>query len=274
MRKADLLKVLEELDFHPGKALGQNFLIDGNLLDFIVRTGAPRPGEVILEAGPGFGVLTRRLLAAGAEVYAVEYDHRLAAYLRWNIENDRFHLTEGDACKVDLQAILPPGRPFRSIANLPYAISSIFIGRLLDLPQPPAQMLFMLQKEMGERLAAPAGGKDYGALSVRAQALYDARLLRKVPKQVFHPQPEVDSALVLFELRDRIPSPELRAELCRISRCAFEQRRKMISKPLAALYPKDTLAAALEKAGVPPETRPDNVSVESYLKLAESLLCL
>lgn len=273
MRKADLLKILEELDFHPGKALGQNFLIDGNLLDFIVRTGAPRPGEVILEAGPGFGVLTRGLLAAGAEVYAIEYDHRLAAYLRRNIENEHFHLTEGDACKVDLQAILPPDRPFRSIANLPYAISSIFIGRLLELPRPPVQMLFMLQKEMGERLAAPPCSKDYGALSVRAQALYDTRILRKVPKQVFHPQPEVDSALVLFELRETIPPAEVRAELCRLSRCAFEQRRKMITKPLAALYPKEQLAAALEEAGIPAEARPDNISVASYIKLAELLLC-
>jgi 16S rRNA (adenine1518-N6/adenine1519-N6)-dimethyltransferase len=273
MRKADLLKILAELDFHPGKALGQNFLVDGNLLDFIVRTGAPGPGEIILEAGPGFGVLTRGLLDAGAEVYAIEYDHRLAAYLRRSIENDRFHLTEGDACKVDIQAMLPPDRPFRSIANLPYAISSIFIGRLLELPRPPVQMLFMLQKEMGERLAAPVGSKDYSSLSVRAQALYDTRILRKVPKQVFHPQPEVDSALVLFELRDRIPPAELRTELCRMTRCAFEQRRKMIYKPLSALYPRDILDAALEKAGIPLETRPDNVPVASYLKLAELLLC-
>ncbi len=273
MRKADLLQILEELNFHPGKALGQNFLIDGNLLDFIVRTGAPQPGEVILEAGPGFGVLTRGLLEAGAEVYAIEFDHRLAEYLRQNIDSDHFHLTEGDACKVDILSILPPGKPFRSIANLPYAISSIFIGRLLDLPQPPVQMLFMLQKEMGERLAAPVGSKDYSALSVRAQLLYETRILRKVPKQVFHPQPEVDSALVLFELRDQIPSAELRAEVCRISRCAFEQRRKMIYKPLSALFPKEQILAVLKEAGIPEEARPDNISKESYLKMAELFLC-
>ncbi len=259
------------MDFHPGKALGQNFLIDGNLLDFIVRTAAPHPGEIILEAGPGFGVLTRGMLGVGAEVYAIEFDHRLAHYLRENITDSKFHLTEGDACKVDIEAMLPPDKPFRSVANLPYAISSIFIGRLLDLKNPPVQMLFMLQKEMGLRLAAPSGTKDYGALSVRTQLLYDTRILRIVPKQVFHPQPEVDSALVLFELRQNPPPAELRLLAGEIARCAFEQRRKMIYKPLSARWPKEQVTEALARAGINPETRPDNLSKEEYLKLAELL---
>lgn len=272
MKKADLQELLRQMDFHPGKALGQNFLIDANLLDFIVRTAAPHSGEVILEAGPGFGVLTRGLLEAGAEVYAIEFDHRLAHYLRENLIDAKFHLTEGDACKVDIETLLPPDKPFRSVANLPYAISSIFIGRLLELKNPPVQMLFMLQKEMGLRLAALPGTKDYGALSVRTQLLYDTRILRIVPKQVFHPQPEVDSALVIFELRSEQPPVDLRLLAGEIARCAFEQRRKMIYKPLSARWPKNQVMAALNKSGINPETRPDNISKEEYLKLAELLI--
>lgn len=271
MNKIELDALMQYLDFHPGKALGQNFLIDGNLLEFIVRTAAPKPGEIILEAGPGFGVLTRALLATGAKVRAIEFDRRLAAYLRENIDNPNFQLVEGDACKVPLEPLIPTEHSFRSIANLPYAVSSVFIARLIDLPKPPVQMLFMLQKEMGQRLAAKFGTKNYGALSVRTQLLYKTKILRTVPKQVFHPQPEVDSALVLFELLPELPTLELRNKVSQIVRTVFAQRRKMIHKPLSALLTPEKALEALEKAGIDPTFRPDNISVADYLKLAEIL---
>ena len=271
MNKIELDALMMYLDFHPGKALGQNFLIDNNLLEFIVRTAAPQPDEIILEAGPGFGVLTRALLATGAKVRAIEFDHRLAAYLRENIDDPNFQVIEGDACKVPLEPLVPLEQPFRSIANLPYAVSSIFIGRLIDLPNPPVQMLFMLQKEMAQRLAAKSGTKNYGALSVRTQLLYKTRILRTVPKQVFQPQPEVDSALVLFDLLPEIPTLELRNKVSQIARSVFIQRRKMIHKPLSALFTQEAALAALEKAGIDPTFRPDNIPVADYLKLAEML---
>ena len=152
MNKQQLLAALESIGMRPGRGLGQNFLLDGNLLDAIVRLGKPQKGEIILEVGPGFGALTRRLLKTGAQVYAVEFDHRIAGYLRKNLPQENFHLTEADACRVNYQELLPPGEPFRAIANLPYSISTIFIARMLDLPDPPREMFFMLQREMGERL--------------------------------------------------------------------------------------------------------------------------
>ena len=109
MNKQQLLAALESIGMRPGRGLGQNFLLDGNLLDSIVRLGAPGRGEVILEVGPGFGALTRRLLDSGAEVHAVEFDHRIAEYLRRNLVHERFFLTEDDACRVDYLKILPPG---------------------------------------------------------------------------------------------------------------------------------------------------------------------
>lgn len=255
----------------PSRVLGQNFLIDKNLLDYIVREAHPEPGEIVLEAGPGFGALTRLLLAAGAELYAIEFDRRLCDYLRNNIKEPNFHLTENDACRVDIASILPEGRPFRAIANLPYAISSIFVGKLLDLPSPPVQMIFMLQKEMAQRLAARPGTKNYGALSVRSQQLYDVKLLRTVPPQVFHPRPEVDSALVKFEATGYLPDFELRKRLCGIVRCVFAQRRKMLLKPLAAAYGREKVEAALQKAGISESARPAELDIKQYEQLAAFL---
>lgn len=188
MNKQQLTAALESIGMRPGRGLGQNFLLDGNLLDYIVRLSAPGKGERILEVGPGFGALTSRLLKAGAEVYAVEFDHRIAEYLRTHIEKGNFHLTEADACRVDYVELLE-NRPFRAIANLPYSISTIFIARMLDLPNPPESMFFMLQREMGERLSAVPGTKNYGALSVRTQLRYDVKLEKIVPPEVFFPPP-------------------------------------------------------------------------------------
>ena len=273
MNKKELLATLESFGMRPGKILGQNFLIDNNLLEFIVRTAAPVKGEVILEAGPGFGALTRPLLASGAEVYAIEFDRRLCEYLRDNIKEPNFHLIEGDACRVDIASIIPKGKPFRAIANLPYSISSIFVARLLDLPEPPEQMVFMLQKEMAERLAAAPNTKDYGSLSVRAQQLYDVKLLRKVPPQVFHPRPQVDSAIAGFTLRERekVPDFEQRTRLNGIVKVVFAQRRKKIFKPLAASYGQENVARALDKLNISRDARSGELDVKQYEDLAKIL---
>jgi 16S rRNA (adenine1518-N6/adenine1519-N6)-dimethyltransferase len=273
MNKKELLDTLEQFGMRPGKILGQNFLIDNNLLEFIVRSSAPMPGEVILEAGPGFGALTRPLLESGAEVYAIEFDRRLCEYLRDNIKEANFHLIEGDACRVDIASIIPEGKKFRAIANLPYSISSIFVARLLELPEPPEQMIFMLQKEMAERLAADLNTKDYGSLSVRSQHLYDVKILRKVPPQVFHPQPKVDSAIVGLILKDfeAIPDFELRTRLAGIAKAAFAQRRKKILKPLSNAYGKEKVEHALDELGISKDARPAELSVKQYEDLAKLL---
>ncbi len=276
MNKQQLLAALESIGMRPGRGLGQNFLLDGNLLDYIVRLGAPGKNEVILEVGPGFGSLTRRLLKAGAEVHAVEFDHRIAEYLRTNLLNERFFLTEDDACRVNYSEILPEGRPFRAIANLPYSISTIFIVRMLELPQPPESMFFMLQREMGERLAAGPGTKEYGALSVRTRFHYQVKVEKIVPPDVFFPPPEVDSAIVSFSRHDRYAAagPELGRLLPGVVRTAFAQRRKQLGKVLGQNYGKEKALAALEAVGLSPEIRPDKLSVDEYVELTRKLFSL
>ena len=271
MNKKELISALDELGMRPGRGLGQNFLTDGNLLDAIARINVPAPGERILEVGPGFGALTERLLAAGAQVTAIEFDHRLAEYLRRHLACGNLRLIEADACKVDYAKLFPDG-DFRAIANLPYSISSVFIARMLELEEPPERMFFMLQREMGERLAALPGTKAYGSLSVRVQLDYAVRIERIVPPEVFYPPPQVESALVEFR-RDREYALDRaqREKLRGIINSAFSQRRKQLGKILGGVYGREPAAEALRAAGIAAEIRPDKLSCHDYLRLAKGL---
>lgn len=274
MNKKELIAELEKLGMRPGRGLGQNFLLDGNLLDWIVRASGVAPGENILEVGPGFGALTGRLVASGVQLTAVEFDHRLAEYNREKFAScENFRLIEADACRVDYDKLFPEGTPFRCVANLPYAISSVFIARLLECKNQPRSMFFMLQKEMGERLAARSGTKAYGALSVRTQLDYDVRIEKIVPPEVFCPPPEVDSALVSFTLKeDKIcRSPEEKKFFSRVVRTAFNQRRKQLGKVLGQMFGKTETAAVFSKLDIPLEVRPDKLEVADFIAIARAL---
>ncbi len=271
MKKKELLETLESLGFFPGKLLGQNFLIDENMLDYIVRATNISPGEKVLEVGPGFGVLTKRMLKAGAKITAVEFDRRICEYLRNEIQDENFTLIEGDACRVDFEEILGENCDFRSIANLPYSVSTPFLAKLLRLSKPPKEMIFMLQKEMGMRLAANIGTKNYGGLSVRTQALYDVKILKKVPPQVFHPEPGVDSAVVQFVLKKETLKLEQRELFETLIKSAFTQRRKVMAKQLFRNFDKDKVLAAYEELNINPNTRAEQLTPEIFIALADYL---
>ena len=258
------------MDFHPGKQLGQNFMIDSNLLDFIVKATSVAEGELILEVGPGFGALTRALLAAGAKVIAVEYDKRLCEYLENNIGNKNFTLVQGDACRVNFQEILKDANgPYRCVANLPYSISTIFIAKMLELEKRPTEMLFMLQKEMALRIASGPGTKNYGALSVRCQAVYDVEYMRTIPPQVFYPPPEVESAIARFVEKKDAPATEVLSLLEKIVRPAFAQRRKKMRGVLKHTFDLEKIDKALEATGISPDARPETIDVKTFVKFAE-----
>ena len=273
MNKKTLLAEMERLGMHPGRGLGQNFLLDGNLLDTIVRLAAPTPGEELLEVGPGFGALTARLLKTGAKLTAIEFDHRLAGYLRERCGGmPGFRLIEADACRVDYGELFPAGTRYRVIANLPYAISSVFITRISSAPTPPDEMLLMLQLEMAERLAALPRTKSYGALSVRLQLGCEVKIERRVPPEVFLPPPAVDSALVRLRRRTSFDAPpEERRRLDSMLKILFSQRRKQMGKVLGGSYGRERSLAALAAVGIAPETRPDAVAPESFLALSAAL---
>lgn len=273
MNKKELIAELEKLGMRPGRGLGQNFLLDGNLLDWIVRAAGVAPGDRILEVGPGFGALTSRLLAAGAELTAVEFDHRLAAYNREKFSaTGHFNLVEADACRVDYDELFPENIPYRSVANLPYAISSVFIAKLLECRNRPRTMFFMLQKEMAERLAAKPDTKAYGALSVRVQLLYQVKIEKIVPPEVFCPPPEVESALISFELRETpLCSDEENKMVSRVVRTAFNQRRKQLGKVLGQMFGKSAVADVFAQLNLPLEIRPDKLNVSDFVAIARLL---
>ncbi len=258
--------MLESLNIQPSKKLGQNFMIDPNLLAAIVRTAAPQTNELILEVGPGTGVLTAELLSAGARVIAVEYDHRLAEYLRQAYaDHPRLQIIEADSCKLDYEKLMPES--FRCIANLPYACSSPLLARFSRMKKPPKEIIVLLQQEMAERLCAVPETKAYGALSVRVQLVYDVRILRKVPPEVFCPKPDVGSALTQFKQKLAAPAPELRDFAAKLAQTGFSQRRKKFLTLLKKQY-GESAEDALRRVGISLHARAEEVPVSAFVELA------
>jgi 16S rRNA (adenine1518-N6/adenine1519-N6)-dimethyltransferase len=271
-RASELRDLLASLGVHPSRRLGQNFLIDPNLLEALVRDAAPVPGETILEVGPGTGVLTARLLAAGCRVTAIELDHRLAAYLRQRFAAEpAFRLIEADACRTDYGSLFAE-TPFRCIANLPYSCSSPFLAAMADLDNAPLNLHVLLQREMANRLAAAPGTPEYGAITVRVQLRYSVRRVRPVPAQVFWPPPAVASAFARFELlAEPYPAPQRRraAELAYV---VFAQRRKQAARLLAQHLGSSSLAQSLlQAAGLPPDARGEAFAPTDFARLAACL---
>lgn len=272
MKKAELCALFERLGLHPSRKLGQNFLVDTNLLEALVRDAALLPGERILEIGPGAGTLTEKLLSSLCQVTAVEIDHRLASWLRERFAGEsNFTLLEGDACKLNYQQILGDA-PYRCIANLPYSCASVFLANISEQANPPQEMFVLLQKEMGDRLVAGAGSKDYGVLSVRLAWRYQVTMLRTISPKVFFPEPEVTSAFLKLRLKENLPPSEILKAASRIAGCAFSQRRKKAAKLLQALFPAPLLNDAFLRLGLSLEARAENLSPDHYLKLAEIML--
>ncbi len=269
----ELKDLLAMLGIHPSRRLGQNFLVDSNLLDAMLRDADPRPGQRVLEVGPGTGILTRRLLAAGCIVTAVELDHRLAAHLREALADaPGFRLIEGDACRTDYAALFG-SMPFRCIANLPYACSSVFLATLATLENAPVDLFVLLQREMADRLTAEPGSADYGALTVRVQLRYTARTVRAVPPQVFWPPPEVASAFVRLERRSEPYRPAVRELAGELAGIAFSQRRKKAGGVLCERLGGATAAhLTFQAAGLSPDARAEQFSPTDFARLAACLL--
>jgi len=252
------------------KALGQHFLLDGNLTAKIARAAGPLEGLTVLEIGPGPGGLTRALLAAGAaRVVAVERDRRCLAALAelQAAAGGRLELVEGDALAVDERALL--AGPAAVVANLPYNISTQLVAKWLDRLDLFERLVLMFQREVAERLAAAPGGRDYGRLSVAVQRLAEVRTLFDLSPQAFVPPPKVWSRVVAIRPR---PVPLAEADpalLHRVLAAAFGQRRKMLRASLRSLG-ADT-EALLAQAAIAPTARAEEIDVAGFCRLARGL---
>ena len=273
MNKSELLALLERLEIHPSRRLGQNFLIDPNMLDSLVRSAGVVEGDTVLEIGPGTGTLTERMLAAGARVQAIELDHRLAGYLRdERFKDDKaFSLLEADACRTDLDALMGEA-PFRCVANLPYSCSSQLLASLTSMTNQPQDIHVLLQKEMADRLTAKAGTKEYGVLTVRLGLLYEISTVKTIPKNVFFPPPEVVSAFVRMRLRPKRPPRDVMASVSHVAGLAFGQRRKKTCRMLEPEYGIERVAAAFAAASLTEDVRADAITPQAYVRLGMELM--
>jgi 16S rRNA (adenine1518-N6/adenine1519-N6)-dimethyltransferase len=265
------LRRLRSFGIRPNRELGQNFLIDDNILRVIGTAAALDPGDVVLEVGGGLGVLSEFLAPRVAHLHVVEVDRSLEPALREALEpfeNATLHLT--DALKLDFAQLDPV--PDKVVANLPYGVAATVL--LKSIAELPAAGLWvaMVQREVAERLAAAPGGKSYGATSVLAQLACEVRLLRKVPRTVFQPEPNVDSALLVLRRRAAAPPGELVA----LVHAAFAHRRKALGGSLA-LSPgapddiRDAARAALESLGQPADARAERIPPDEWPRLAEAI---
>jgi 16S rRNA (adenine1518-N6/adenine1519-N6)-dimethyltransferase len=253
------------------KRFGQNHLVDGDVLEAIVAAAAVQPGRSVLEIGPGIGILTAPLLAAGAQLIAVEVDTRLATHLRERFEGvEALRLVEGDFLDEPLDDLV--AEPWDLVANLPYSITSPVLHRVLESEPRPERFVLMLQREVAERIAAPPGAMSY--LSVFVQYHATVRVIRQVPATSFEPVPEVASAVLSGETRPRRLDPEREEDLWRLVQAGFRERRKMLHNVLVRQLPaigRGRLLEALDEVGIDPDRRPQTVSVEEWLALAEAL---
>ena len=265
------LRRLRSFGVRPNRELGQNFLIDDNILRLIGEAAELEGGDVVLEVGGGLGVLSEFLAPRVAHLHVVEVDRSLEEPLRdalGSAGNATLHLA--DAVKMDFAELQPA--PTKVVANLPYGVAAtVLLKSIAELPGADLWVA-MVQREVGDRLAAAPGSKSYGATSVLAQLSCEVRFLRKVPRTVFHPEPKVDSALVVMRRRAPAPPPQLVA----LVHAGFAHRRKALPGSLA-LTPgapddiRDATRAALESLGHPPDARAERLPPEDWPRLAAAL---
>jgi 16S rRNA (adenine1518-N6/adenine1519-N6)-dimethyltransferase len=266
---AEIKTMLAERGLKPRHALGQNFLIDKNLVAKLVDASGVKAGDLVLEVGPGTGTLTEVLLERGCRVVACELDESLAALLNERIPalgcGDRFRLIEGDCLekgkKLNRQAAMAIGEePFVLVANLPYgAATPLMLSLLIDHPH-CSRLAVTIQREVAERLGAKPGSKDYGLISVVAQALGEVKVIGKLPPECFWPRPEVTSAMVLVERRARALTRDGQG-LAALCQRLFSKRRKQLGAILGRTQELPP--------GVGAEQRPEELSVEQMVALME-----
>ena len=268
-----LRRIMGTERLRPRKSLSQNFLTDPEALDAIVEAAELSPGDRVVEIGPGLGVLTRRLLAAGASVLAVELDARLAEYLRRELYGiERFDLIEADALEIHPRDCFP-GESFKLVANIPYHITSPLLHTFLEGERPPVLTVLLVQLEVAERVAALPGQMSY--LSAFVQNVTSAEIVARVPAAAFEPEPKVDSAILRLRRRDHptVPPGDGRELFYRVVQAGFRQRRKQVHNGLSRELPVDReqVERALATCGVTPDRRPQTLSLDEWACLTTEL---
>jgi len=277
---AETRKILKQHGFRPKKRLGQNFLVDQQVLEAMVKAAELKGQETVIEIGPGLGILTRELCRSAGFVLAIELDPSLFGILKQELaEFPNLSLVQSDVLAFDFESWLSKqdrkGKA-KVIGNLPYYVSTPLLFQLLERRDFFSLWVLMVQKEVAERIRAGPGSKDYGSLSIALQLYGDVEPVISVSKEAFHPRPKVDSAVLKIRMREeprtKIEDESLFRELVR---SAFSQRRKMLKNALAnQMYPgmrQEVWDRAFTGAGIASQRRGETLSIEEFARLANHL---
>jgi 16S rRNA (adenine1518-N6/adenine1519-N6)-dimethyltransferase len=266
--------IVEKYGFKFSKSLGQNFLIDNSVLENIVSGADVSKEDFVIEIGPGVGTLTRELLRRAKRVCAIELDADLIPILTEELkEFNNFELIHKDALKVDFNEIIGEEKSVKVVANLPYYVTTPIISRLLNENYNFKSLTIMIQKEVGERIAAEPDCKDYGALSILVQYYCATEVVRRVSPSAFIPRPKVDSIVIrldkLSEPRVNVKSKDLYFKVVRNS---FNMRRKTLWNALKSLnLSKENMELAFKNASIDPKRRGETLSLEEFAKLTDCI---
>lgn len=274
---ADVRALLEALDLKPAKTLGQNFLVDANILGIILKIADLSAGDRVLEVGAGLGALTEALAGTAGRVIAIEKDKRLAEFLRIRLKPfQNIEFIFEDVMRLDLPRFHQAGVN-KIVANLPYSVGSALLAEIFQSGFQPREIIVTLQTEVARRLVARPDTDDYGLLSIWSQLNYAGKIQKKISASCFYPKPEVESALVRLM---RGPPCEMEASgrryFFRLTKYAFSHRRKQLQKILADAPPQFRPPAAeagkiFQEMKIDPRCRPENLSVEQWIQLAGRL---
>lgn len=275
------IEVIKKYEFCFQKKFGQNFLIDGHVLDKIIAGAGVTKDDMVLEIGPGIGTMTQYLAEAAGKVVAVEIDRNLLPILQETLADyDNVKVIHADVLSLDLEKLVQEengGRPIKVVANLPYYITTPIIMALFEQHVPLANVTVMVQKEVAARMKSGPGSKDYGALSLAVQYYAEPYIVANVPCNCFMPRPNVDSAVIRLT-RYEEPPVQVKDEkmLFKIIRASFNQRRKTLQNGLNNFselnFTKDQIAAAIAEAGFSPSVRGEALTLEQFAKLTDILL--
>lgn len=277
MRKLYSPKVVKEIiDFYGfrfSKSLGQNFLIDKNFVDKIVD-GADIAGKNVIEVGPGIGTISYEMAKTCKKLVLIEVDETLIPILEENMSDfDNVTIINQDILETDLKEIQDKyfgGESFEFVSNLPYYITTPIIEKIFEEDLDCKSMTIMVQKEVADRMLATEKDKDYSSLSVFVKYYSDAKLLTKVPKSVFMPQPKIDSAVLRLDLRIYDEKVN-REKLFTLVRAGFLKRRKTILNSLSSVAEKDDLKKVFETLGLKPNLRAENLSLDDFINISKNL---
>ena len=271
-------EVVQKHNFKFSKSLGQNFLIDTNVIDRILDGAGVKEGDYVIEVGPGIGTLTKEMGRTAEKVIAIEIDKTLIPILEETLSDfPNIEVINQDILKVDVQELVKEklnGGPVKLIANLPYYITTPIVMKFLEEDIPVTDIVVMVQKEVADRMNAQPNTKDYGALSVAVQYYCDTEIVAKAPRHMFMPQPNVDSTVIGLHVREERKYPVDNEDIFfKTVKASFGQRRKTLLNSLGGLgfLSKDQIKVALQEANIDEKRRGETLSIEEFASLANAV---